>query len=81
MKIFQTTNNPAERVSAYLILTNEGGNSHVDELYRTTNYDHPTQIFLHDLETSIEKRVNDERKKREKSEQDAFCNKIKQFKF
>jgi len=32
--VFQTTQNLAERVAAYLTLSEEAGNLHIDELYR-----------------------------------------------
>lgn len=79
--IFQTAQNSAKRVAAYLALGDQANESHVDELYRTTKREHQIYVFLRNLEEKVLRRVKDERQKREKSEQENFCAKTKQSKF
>ena len=47
--------------------------SYVETLYRTISYEHPAYLFLHDLEKDVEKRVEAERKKRVKEEEESLC--------
>lgn len=80
-RVFRTTQNPAERVAAYLAIAEQPNFYHIDELYRTTNHEHPTYTFLRSLKDRVERRVKDERKRREESERKIFCGKARQLKF
>jgi hypothetical protein len=79
-KTFRTTCGVA-RLSAYFSLLEQGTNSLIDTLNRDIKENDPAHIYLRELEEGVERRVKDERQKRLKEEQDAFCEKVRRVSF
>ncbi|HLM01900.1 MAG TPA: hypothetical protein VK400_12670, partial [Pyrinomonadaceae bacterium] len=69
----------SERVAAYFVLAEQAEMSHVETLYHRISYEHPAYLFLHDLEKDVEKRVEAERKKRAKDEEESLCQSARSF--
>lgn len=70
---FKESKGGSERVAAYFALAEQAEISHIETLYRSISYEHPSFLFLNDLEKEIEKRVETESKERAKKEEEALC--------
>lgn len=76
---FKESAGGSERVAAYFALAEQAEMSHVETLYRSISYEHPAHLFLNDLEKDVEKRVEAERKKRAKDEEELLCQSARFF--
>lgn len=76
---FKESNGGSERVAAYFALAEQTEMSHVGTLYHSISYEHSAYLFLHDLEKDVEKRVETERKKRAKEEEESLCQSANSF--
>lgn len=79
IKVFQKSSGGSERVAAYFALAERAEMSHIETLYHTINYEHPAFLFLGDLEKYVEKRVENERKKRADAEKESLCQSARFF--
>ncbi|MEJ7862391.1 MAG: NACHT domain-containing protein [Pyrinomonadaceae bacterium] len=76
---FVQSSGGSSRVAAYYALTEQAEISHIKTLYRNVNYENPAFLFLRNLETTIEKRVEGERKKRADAEKETLCQSARCF--
>jgi hypothetical protein len=79
-RTFRTARGTA-RVSAYFSILEQGTNSLIDMLYRDIKEDDLGRIHLRELDAAVERRVNDERKKRLGKEQDEICEEVRHVNF
>ncbi len=79
IQAFLQASGGSSRLAAYYALAEQGGNSNIETLYRHCSYENPAFLFMRNLETAIEKRVEGERKKRAEAEKESLCQSARYF--